>query len=222
MKIILIIIIILLIFYIVGIRDRNKINISKENNIDVDKLNKKASEKFLVKDADSCVIISDLVLTLDPNNSGALENRAIALEYLNYNLDAIKDFEKYIEIDGTDPNLYGLLGLTYRKIGEIEKGQEYLLKSIKMGFNLYEMPYNMLENCHEMVKKKMSEKGKIAENLKTRSAKDINGNFSEVDKEELLDYTKTALNRMKENNILNKNPELTELESRVKKHIESN
>jgi tetratricopeptide (TPR) repeat protein len=192
------------------------------NNIDVDKLNKKASEKFLVKDADSCVIISDLVLTLDPNNSGALENRAIALEYLNYNLDAIKDFEKYIEIDGTDPNLYGLLGLTYRKIGEIEKGQEYLLKSIKMGFNLYEMPYNMLENCHEMVKKKMSEKGKIAENLKTRSAKDINGKFSEVDKEELLDYTKTALNRMKENNILNKNPELTELESRVRKHIESN
>ena len=154
MKIILIIIIILLIFYIVGIRDRNKIIIRNENNIDVDKLNKKASEKFLVKDANSCVIISDLVLTLDPNNSRALENRAIALEYLNYNLDAIKDYEKYIEIDGTDPNLYGLLGLTYRKIGEIEKGQEFLLKSINMGFSLYEMNYNMLESCHEMVKRK--------------------------------------------------------------------
>lgn len=222
MKIILIIIIILLIFYIVGIRDRNKNNTQRENNIDVDKLNKKASEKFLVKDANSCVIISDLVLTIDPFNLKALENRAIALDYLNYNIDAINDYEKYIEIGGTDPNLYGLLGLTYRKIGEIEKGQEYLLKSINLGFSLYEMNYNMLENSHEMVKKRMSEKAKIPENLKIRNAKDINGNFSEVDKEELLQFTKIALDKIKENNILNKNPELTELESRVRKHIESN
>lgn len=222
MKTILIIIVILLIFYIVGIKTKSKPAIVNENNIDIDNLNKKASEKFLVKDANSCIIISDLVLSLDPLNSHALENRAIALEYLNYNFDAINDYEKCIELDGTDPNLYGLLGLTYRKIGEIEKGQEYLLKSINMGFNHYEMVYNMLEKCPEGVKERMATKGKIPENLKIRNPKDINGNFSEVDKEELLQSTKIALNRIKETHLFNKNSEFLELESRVKKHIELN
>ena len=217
MEIYLIILFTLLYISYIILKDiKTKKVIKKENSIDNKKLNDKATEKFITKDYESCVIISDLILTIDPYNSKALVNRAMALECLNFNLDAINDYEKYMEIDGTDPNVYGLLGLTYRKIGEIEIGQEYLLKSINMGYSFYKMQYEILENSHILLKKKIKEKSKNPELLKKRNPNDIKGNFSEVNNEELLKAFENGLELLRNNKDLNKHINLKEIENKIK------
>ncbi|HDK42697.1 MAG TPA: tetratricopeptide repeat protein [Candidatus Pacearchaeota archaeon] len=154
---------------------------------------KRANEKFIIKDYKSSVALADKVLILDPNNYLALITRANSLASLNYYLDAIDDYEKAISIDNSDANTYGLLGLTYKKIGEFDKGQENLKKSIGLGWKLYESAYNMDNSLSEDYKLFVIEKAKKSDYFRKRNPSDFDVYISGTDKTELRSAAEDGL-----------------------------
>ncbi|MDP1727970.1 MAG: hypothetical protein Q8M15_14390 [Bacteroidota bacterium] len=149
--------------------------------VNIKSLLKRANEKGIIKDFKSAVAITDKIILLYPSNYDALVIRANSLGALNFNLEAIDDYEKALSIDNSDPNIIGLLGLTYHIVGEFEKGQEKLKLSIQMGYKLYEMNYNMKLKMPDSVKSMLVERSKKPENLVRRNPSDFVDNLSETD-----------------------------------------
>lgn len=175
-------------------------NVSKgkfnNSNAQIDALLRRANEKSITKDFKSAVAITDKVLLLQPDNYDALVCRATGLEALNFNLDAIDDYERALKIDNSDANTYGLLGLTYRKIGDIENGQKCLKVSVEKGMKLYEMNYNILLDASDIMKQVFSERGSVPENLLRRNPNEFVDNLSHVDKEEFRKAVKNNLHSL--------------------------
>ncbi|MEZ4721288.1 MAG: hypothetical protein R2813_05355 [Flavobacteriales bacterium] len=172
---------------------------------------KKANEKLLVKDYHGCVAVADLILSITPEFAPALITRANGLSALNFNLDAIDDFEKALSLGDSDAVTVGLLGFSYKKIGEIEKGQQLLKRSIDMGFKGYEMAYNLQESVSDDVTKILVEKARQPENLKRRIDDDIIGDFSEVDRDELNNLIGQGLTQISW--LISQDPDNNELKS---------
>ena len=128
----------------------------------------KLKDKFDIKDYNSALAIADNILEFNPNNYSALNFRAMSLENLNYNLDAIDDYENLLKIDNSVGNIYGLLGLTYRKIGDLNNSFKNLEIAIEKGQKQYEMTYNLIQTCNDDLKLRMIENGNKPENLKRR------------------------------------------------------
>lgn len=181
---------IILIIYVIGrISKKSRINdITSVNQrktfFEIKNLIRRANEKQIIKEFESAIAICDKVLLLEPNNYDALVCRANCLEALNFNLDAIEDYKKAIDIDDTDGNILGLLGLTYRKIGDLENGQKYLKASLDTGYKVYEMNYIMMSKVSEETKKILMTQGSAPENLNRRNPEDFTDNLTEVDKDE--------------------------------------
>jgi len=184
MNTILIVIIVLTVLYLIGRYSSKNINTSSTitgaTNSQIDSLLRRANEKIITKDFKGAVAITDKVLLLQPNNYDALVCRANSLEALNFNLDAIEDYEKAISIDSSDGNTLGLLGLTYRKIGDIENSQKYLKLSVDKGMKLYEMNYNMFVTASDTMKQAYAQRGNIPENHKRRNPNDFVDNLSSL------------------------------------------
>jgi tetratricopeptide (TPR) repeat protein len=182
--IILAIIIILILIGKFSSRNRSEISNNRINHFSNDKITvllTRAYEKQIIKDYKSAVAICDKVLLLDKDNYDALCCRANCLEALNFNLDAIEDYIKALKIDSSDGNIHGLLGLTYRKIGDIENGQKYLKNSVSRGMMLYKFNYEMLLSASDILKEAFIKKGNNPENLLRRNPNDFVDNLSEVD-----------------------------------------
>ncbi len=60
-------------------------------------------------------------IELDPNHSGAYNNKGSALGILGRNEEAIKCFSKSIELDPNDLNVYMNMGNTLMKLGKREE-----------------------------------------------------------------------------------------------------
>lgn len=149
--------------------DKNSNPKTMIKNVSEDNLLKKSFEKLFNKDYLSAIAMTDKILFKQPNNYRALTCRASSLEALNFNLDAIEDYEKALQIDKSDANIYGLLGLTYIKIGDMDSGQKNLKISIQMGLKLYEMHYNLLLASSDELKQAMIKRAKVPENLLKRN-----------------------------------------------------
>jgi tetratricopeptide (TPR) repeat protein len=147
----------------------------------VKNMRRRAFEKYIVKDYKSAIAIYDRIIELDSENVDALEMRAQSLEILNFNLDAIDDYNKVISIDGSNANVFGLLGLTYKKIGELDKGNYYLQEAVYKGAKLYESIYSFSIGVPEGLKEALIKRGKTSENLQRRSANNFIDDLSEVD-----------------------------------------
>jgi tetratricopeptide (TPR) repeat protein len=163
---------------------RTSISSTTKKYILVDSLIKRALEKQIVEDYKGAIAIVDKIIEIDPENFSALTCRATSLQALNFNLDAIDDFEKALRIDKTDANIYGLLGMTYIQIGEIENEMKNLEISMQMGLMIYEVNYNMIIANIDELKETMVKRAKVPENLQRRIPKDFIDNMSPVDEYE--------------------------------------
>lgn len=151
----------------------------------------RAYEKLTVNDYRSAVAIYDKLLDLNPSLASDLAMRAQCLERLNFNLDAIDDYEKAISIDDSDGNLFGLLGLLYLKIGNIDKSEIFLKKSINKGWKMYETNLKMLSFLStDYLRQGLIEKCNKPENLTRRNKKDFEDDLSEIDRK---DYNKNLI-----------------------------
>lgn len=115
----------------------------KDDESKIELLESKADEEFLNKNYSIAVDICDEILKIKPDYYEALITRAMSLENLGFNLDAIDDYEKAISIN-VDYNNYGLLGLCYYRIGEIQKAIQKLELAVKNGFHVYQPIYSNL------------------------------------------------------------------------------
>ena len=144
----------------------------------------RAFEKYTISDYRSAIAIYDKILDLNPLLAKHIVMRAQCLERLNYNLDAIDDYESAISINDSDGNWFGLLGLLYHKIGNLDKAENYLKLSIEKGWKMYEPNLKMLSFLtSEDVRKALIEKCNKPENLTRRNKKDFENNLSEIDRE---------------------------------------
>jgi tetratricopeptide (TPR) repeat protein len=160
----------------------------------------------ITKEYKSAVAIVDKVLLVYPLHYDALIIRANCSEWLNYNLDAIEDYEKALSIDNSDANIYGLLGLVYKKIGELDIGQEKLKISIqKNGLTSYEMSYNMLLKASDELRQVLIERAKKPDNLLRRNPNDFVDDLTEADKMEFLSAIKNNLPILERELLVNPN-----------------
>jgi tetratricopeptide (TPR) repeat protein len=166
--------------------------------VSVDSLLKRAIEKQLLKDYKAAIAIVDKILVLDQNNYEALICRGSSLENLNFNLEAIEDYEKALKINNSDPNIYGLLGLYYIKIGDIENGLRNLKNSVQMGLKFYELSYNIHLSASEPIRQAIIRKAKIPENLLRRNPDDFIINLESIDKNEFAVALKNQIHYLEE------------------------
>jgi len=142
---------------------------SKEDSI-IKMLESESSMRFLNKQYESVIALTDKILLLDGNNYKVLTMRAMSLENLGYYLDAIDDYNKVLELNPDDANIIGLCGLAYNSIGDYTEAREYLAKAVQKGMNLYATNLNVLEMLSERnLIKMIAEKKKTPENLKRRA-----------------------------------------------------
>jgi tetratricopeptide (TPR) repeat protein len=155
------------------------------NPNDLKTLSKRAFEKYTINDYQSAIAIYDKILDLNPLLLDDLVMRAQCLERLNYNLDAIDDYESAISINDSDGNWFGLLGLVYQKIGNLEKAEEFLKLSVEKGWKMYESNLKMLSLLtHSDIRQALIEKCNKPENLTRRNKKDFEDDLSEIDRNE--------------------------------------
>ncbi len=188
----------------------------------LDKLLKRGVKKNIIGDYKSAVAIADQILLLDPNYYEALTLRAHGLEALKFYLDAIDDYEKALSIDSSDGNIFGLLGLTYMKIGDFENAAKNLGISAKMGFRTYEEMYKLIISRSDNFKKRFIENAKKPENLLRRNPSDFVDDFEDIDNNMFIEALKRNIHYL-EDAILNNpnNVKLKEIYNRVKKDIEA-
>ncbi|NUQ25985.1 MAG: tetratricopeptide repeat protein [Saprospiraceae bacterium] len=175
----------------------------------IDNLLKRANEKQLLKDYKSAVAIADKILIIEPDNYKALTCRASSLEALNFNLEAIDDYEKALQIDNSDANIYGLLGLTYIKIGDNESAQKNLKISIQKGLKFYEIFYDMLLSDSGRTKQAIVNSAKVRGNLQKRNPNDFIDDLSPVDKNEFKEALKNQIHQLE--GAISLDPDNTEL-----------
>jgi tetratricopeptide (TPR) repeat protein len=145
----------------------------------------RAFEKYTINDYRSAIAIYDKILDLNPLLANDLVMRAQCLERLNYNLDAIDDYELAISINDSDGNWFGLLGLIYQKIGNLDKAENFLKLSIDKGWKMYEPNLKMLSFLSSAdVRQTLIEKCNKPENLTRRNKKDFEDDLSEIDRKE--------------------------------------
>jgi hypothetical protein len=170
------------------------------NKIKIQSLNpdllKKMNEKFISKEYQDCISIADKILDLDPKCHNALIARANSLSNLNFNLDAIDDYGAALKIEKNDGNTHGLLGLLYRKIGDLEKGNFHLQKSVDLGFKQYQWLIDIFKITHPAANEILINDGKNEKNLIRRKKSDFLDSLANVNKDafkEGMEQGKVAL-----------------------------
>lgn len=143
----------------------------------------RAFEKYTVTDYRSAIAIYDKILDLNPLLTDDLAMRAQCLERLNYNLDAIDDYELAISINDSDGNWFGLLGLVYLKIGNLDKAELFLKISVQKGWKMYEPNLKMIRSLsNDNIRQEMSESITKPEKLTRRNKNDFEDDLSEIDR----------------------------------------
>lgn len=152
-----------------------------------------------IKDA---ISLADIILDLDPNDYYVRGSRGASLIGLNYNLDAIDDLLLVLEHDPKDWNSYGLVGLAYQRIGNIEKSKEFYKKSIENSIegihNNYTLSYSMFEKMddktYEIIKSMHGKpddlKRRERSEFKISSVENYNEDLKLVIKKELAELEK--------------------------------
>lgn len=148
---------------------------------------KQAKERFLIEDYNVVIAITDQILGTQPKNQEALLLRALSLEAINYNLESIEDLELLNTIKEIDANNTAILGLTYKKIGEFERGQEYLKKSIEKGSYTYEAIYNANNRASPLAIELYKSKTRVPENLLRRKKSEFIKYLKEAEKNDLIE-----------------------------------
>jgi tetratricopeptide (TPR) repeat protein len=157
---------------------------------------KEAKGRLLLEEYNIVVAITDQILETQPKNHEALLLRALSLEAINYNLESIEDFEMANSIKDIEANNTGLLGLTYKKIGEFEKGQEYLKQSIEKGSTTYEATYNANRRASPLAIEIYKTKTKIPENLLRRNRSEFVRYLNDSHKADLIDGIKKHIHNL--------------------------
>ncbi len=157
---------------------------------------REAKGRLLLEEYNVVIAITDQILETQPKNHEVLILRALSLEAINYNLESIEDFELANSIKEIDANNTGLLGLTYKEIGEFEKGQEYLKQSIETGSNTYEANYNANKRASPLAIELYKSKTKIPENLLRRKKSEFVKHLKESDKLSLIEGIKKHIHNL--------------------------
>lgn len=184
-------------------KQKNKKPINQKS-VDYDELEiimKKAIKLSVLGNHYEAIAIYDKVLDEEPNFISALTLRAQSLEQLNYNLDAIDDYELAESIGEIDGNTYGLMGLLYKKVGMFEKAKKYLTIADANGAHQYGFMLPSFEHIftsdtlREMMMKKINE----SDNLKRRNRADFIFTNPEIDEEKFNDAMKKNAERYANN-----------------------
>lgn len=139
--------------------------------------------KFIAGELHDSIAIADSLLEINPNSRKVLIYRANALSNLNFNLDAIDDYENALTINDFDGNTHGLLGLLYRKIGENENGDFHLQKAVEQGYKQYQLNIDVFQISLPQVTELLIAEGKKAENNLRRNKSDFEDSGTDVDEE---------------------------------------
>lgn len=158
----------------------DKINFKYPFNDKINQLQDRAFRKYIIKDYKSCIAINDEILSIQPLNFKALVERAACLEILNFNLDAIDDYQLAVKIDDQAGNVFGLLGLTYKKIGEMDKAKEHLNRAVYTGAPFYKSYLVFFSIVYSDLNKRMMIKGKLPENNRRRNKSDFKEDYDEI------------------------------------------
>lgn len=186
----------------------NKGNTSNNNEI-VQKLSKEAINRFMSKQYESVVALTDKIILLDHSNYNALNMRASSLENLGYYMDAIDDYNKAIELKPNDANMIGLCGLCYNSIGELQKSKEYLEKAVNMGMKMYATTLATFSILSEKTLKMMGETRNTPERRKRRTGNEFTVSHEAVDLDTINESLRGYYNSMK--NALTVDPENKEI-----------
>lgn len=187
----------------------------------IKELSSEASNRFLNKQYESAVALTDKIFLLDQNNFSALNIRAMSLENLGYYLDAIDDYNKAIELRPNDANLIGLCGVCYNSIGDFQKAREYLKISVNKGMKIYVTSLQTIDILSEATLKMMKEHRSTPERMKRRTGKEFTISNEAVNLKTIDDSLKEFYLNTK--NALNADPEnkhLKELVDHYKKYFE--
>lgn len=178
--------------------DQNKLSNNKESSIinksdyyvsetELKPLILRAFEKYTTNDFHSAIAIYDKILELNPLLAGDIAMRAQCLEILNFNLDAIADYELAISINDSDGNWFGLLGLVYLKIGNLDKAELFLKISVQKGWKMYEPNLKMIRSLsNDHIRQAMTESITKPEKLTRRNKNDFEDDLSEIDRKEYI------------------------------------
>jgi tetratricopeptide (TPR) repeat protein len=125
-------------------------------------LNLNIIDSYYSDDFSKCIYFCNLSIKNFGYTRINLSKRAECLENLGYYLNAIKDYELDLEISGKDPNINGLMGILYFKIGYIELAKKNLIIAIDGGFPFYKPTLQLvnISSKSEIVSKFEFEKAK--------------------------------------------------------------
>lgn len=104
-----------------------------QRNIENEALTKKALQYFIAGQYETAIAETDKIIDEDNNFSKeAYDIRAMSLESLNYNLDAIDDFTQSLTMDPSSANIYYLRGLARQKVGGYAEALEDLKYAVHL------------------------------------------------------------------------------------------
>lgn len=132
-----------------------------------------AYSEYESKNYQEAIELYDKILDLNSKSYNALTMRAQCLEILNYNLDAIDDYNNALSIENSDGNIFGLLGLLYIKIGEFKKGLSNLQTATNLGEEMYQSNLDMFQTFSDGMIESMTKMTKTPENLKRRDKRNF-------------------------------------------------
>jgi protein O-mannosyl-transferase len=81
---------------------------------------------------DSSMFYLDMAITKNPKYAPSYRNRGLVKLELNRNEEAIKDFEKFLELQPNDPDVLNIIGVCYRNLGKIKEALAITNRAIEI------------------------------------------------------------------------------------------
>ncbi|MEA1955525.1 MAG: tetratricopeptide repeat protein [Campylobacterota bacterium] len=112
-------------------KDVNNIDKKKEDEYTFNDWNTKFLERYYADDYEEAIKFTEKAIQIFPNNSDLYNNMGIAYRKLGKYNEAIKAYEKAIEIKAND-NIYYNMGIVYGELEEYDKAIEAFEKAIEI------------------------------------------------------------------------------------------
>ncbi len=117
-------------------------NAGQEQTVDIDLLLRESSAYYYSGDYEKMLVLTETILTFDPNNVIALSNKGLALGSLGQHEEAIKFFDKALAIDPNYVLALNNKGVALDSLGQYEEAIEFFDKALAIDPNYVLALYN--------------------------------------------------------------------------------